>query len=79
MNYKPDARHKQSTCEYCPCDTETHYYTKSDNPLCSNPCIKMPREKALDAAPECSWCTLLEKSGNAAIQIVVDGVNMNDK
>ena len=77
LNYNAGARHKQSTCEYCPCDTETHYYIKSNNPRCSDPCIKMPRAQKLDQAPECSWCTLLEKSGNAAIQIVVEGVNMN--
>lgn len=77
LNYNPGARHKQSTCEYCPCDTETHYYVKSDNPRCSDPCIKMPREQKLDEAPACNWCTLLEQSGNAAIQIVVEGVNMN--
>ncbi|GEM_PF-1404181 len=79
INYNPQARHKQSACEYCPCDTETHYYVKSDNPRCTEPCVKMKRAEPLSEKPGCSWCELLGESGKATLQIVVDGVNMNDQ
>lgn len=79
INFNVRARHKQSMCEYCPCDTETHYYVKSDNPNCSDPCIKMERSSSLSETPECSWCELLNGTGGASLQIMVDGVKMNEK
>ncbi len=79
INYNPLARHKQSTCSYCPCDTETHYYVKSSNPRCTDPCIKMKRPEPLGENPECSWCELLDGAGGATLQIVVDGVKVNEK
>ena len=79
VNYNPEARHKQSSCVYCPCDTETHYYVKSDNPRCSEPCIKMKRVAPLAEKPTCNWCDLLNGSNGAKVQIVVDGVNMNQQ
>lgn len=79
INFNAAARHKQSACEYCPCDTETHYYVQSDNPNCTDPCIKMERSSALQEKPECSWCELLNGTGGASLQIMVDGVKMDDK
>lgn len=79
INYNPTARHKQSECSYCPCDTETHYYVTSDNPRCTDPCIKMERNAASENQPECTWCTLLDDAGKASVEIQLEGVKVNQK
>ncbi len=79
VNYNPTAWHNQSTCEYCPCDTESHYYVKSTNPSCSEPCVKTKRPEPLVEKPACSWCELLDGAGGASLQIMVDGVKVNQK
>ena len=82
INYNPSSRHKQSTCEYCPCDTEDYYYEKSSNTRCSSPCVKVMRQKQVDATDEksnCDWCDLLNNSGNAEVKIKIEGAKINNK
>jgi hypothetical protein len=79
INYNPKALHNQARCEYCPCDTQDYFYVISDNPGCTDVCIKVKRnsEAAESFKPAVTWCDLIEEAGPARIQIGLDNVDMD--
>lgn len=79
INYNPDALHNQARCKYCPCDTAEFFYILSDNPGCTDPCIKVKRSEAANfLKPECTWCELINQAGPASLQIQMDGVRVKE-
>jgi hypothetical protein len=77
INYNPDATKDDSSCEYCPCDTEDYYYVLNKSKNCEgDPCIKVKREKEKEVVnneKDCSLCDFIDLNGKIGIELKTTG------